>query len=175
MRTRPITDRAKESLFNVLGSRMGEPGSLPDVDVLDLFAGSGSLGIEALSRGARSCLFVEKDRAALSALRENVQALKLGPAVRIAAENAWTLAPAAPTSAGFGLIFVDPPYRDVADTTRVCDLLDRLAKGLSADGLIAMRHGDEATFSAGDLTALAQIDERRFGSMRVLLLARPVH
>lgn len=102
--TRPITDRAKESLFNVLGSRFGGPGSLPDLDVLDLFSGSGSLGIESISRGARSCLFVEKDRAALSALRENINTLKLGDAARIAPVNAWSLQPTPPSPAGFGLI-----------------------------------------------------------------------
>jgi len=171
--TRPITDRAKESLFNVLGGRFGEPGSLPDLDVLDLFAGSGALGIEALSRGARSGLFVEKDRAALSALRQNVAALKLSQEARIIAENAWTLPIRPPTAQGFGLVFVDPPYREVTQTERVDALLMTLSRNVAEDGLIVLRHGIETSYSPCGLQTLQCVDERRFGSMRILLLARP--
>jgi len=88
--TRPITDRVKESLFNILGSRFGLPGEIPDFAVLDLFAGSGGLGIESISRGARSCVFVERDRAALAALTANLASLRGAADCRIVKDNAWT-------------------------------------------------------------------------------------
>jgi 16S rRNA (guanine966-N2)-methyltransferase len=143
--------------------------------VLDLFAGSGALGIEALSRGARSCVFVEKDRAALSALRENVAALKLREEARIVAENAWTVPIRSPTAHGFGLVFVDPPYRDVTRAERVDDLLTALSHNVSEDGVIVLRHGIETPYSPAGLRTLQCVDERRFGSMRILLLARRVN
>jgi 16S rRNA (guanine966-N2)-methyltransferase len=171
--TRPITDRVKESIFNIIGARLGTLSELPDVDVLDLFAGSGSFGIEALSRGARSCLFVERNRAALLALRANVEKLDLPrEAARIAAENAWKIRPAAPNADGFGLIFVDPPYRDVDDPLRVSDLLETVGAALAADGLLLFRHSIETGFDAGGLPGLAIGDERTMGSMRVWFLTR---
>lgn len=172
LRTRPITDRAKESLFNILGSRLDRPGTLPDVDVLDLFAGCGSLGIEALSRGARSCLFVERDRAALAALRRNVTALGLGERGRIAAENAWSVDAPAPGGEGFGVVFLDPPYRDVNDGGRLRERLASLAPRLAADGLIVLRHGHETHVSLDGLGSLEVVDAREIGSMRIVLLGR---
>src|SRR5512139_1723714 len=136
--TRPITDRVKETLFNILGHRLAIPGQLPGLDVLDLFAGPGSLGIEALSRGARSCVFVERDRQALRCLRQNVEQLEIDSVSTILADNAWTMR-VPQRNAGFGLIFVDPTYRDAQNTQRMLDLLDRLVPALAADGVIAFR------------------------------------
>jgi 16S rRNA (guanine966-N2)-methyltransferase len=172
LHTRPMTDRVKESLFNILCHRFGPGGVLPDIDVLDLFAGSGALGVESFSRGARACLFVERDRPALRVLRANVEKLKLEGAARISGENAWTMRipPAEPD--GYGLIFVDPPYRDVADPYRVCALLDRLAPRLSAEGVLVFRHAVAIGFSTESLQTLSVVDERVFGRMRVLLLQR---
>ena len=171
-RTRPITDRAKESLFNVLGHRFGSPGWLPAIAVLDLFAGTGSLGIEALSRGATSCVFVERDPRALRALRANIEKLGLAEETRVLTDSAWTMRmpPAEPD--GYSLIFVDPPYRDVADTLRMQDLFERTAPRLAADGLIAFRHELNTEFPVDELRTLESVDERHFGLMRVLLLAR---
>jgi len=170
--TRPITARVKESLFNILGHRFGSPGLLPDIAVLDLFAGSGALGIESLSRGARSCLFVERDRRTLRVLRANVEKLRLSDVARVAGENAWTvrIPPAEP--AGYGLIFVDPPYRDVADPFNAIALLERVAPHLSKDGLVVFRHTTSVEFSANELRSLRCVDERTFGKMRLLLLQR---
>jgi 16S rRNA (guanine966-N2)-methyltransferase len=171
--TRPITDRVKESLFNILGHRFGTPGLLPDIAVLDLFAGSGAFGIECLSRGARSCLLVEQDQRTLRVLRANLDRLRLSEVARVSAENAWTMRipPVAPD--GYGLIFVDPPYRDVADTNRVLDLLERTAGRLSEGGVVVFRHARSAGFSVEPLRWLRCVDERSFGTMRVLLLQRP--
>lgn len=174
-RTRPMTDRVKETLFNILGSRHGTPGTLPDVAVLDIFAGSGGLGIEALSRGARSCLFIERDRAAIRAIKENLKIPGLSELGTLSTENAWTMRyPPAPTDNGtYGLVFVDPPYRDVADTLRVLDLLDRLAQRITpTTGVIVFRHSAGISFPEQQLQALTCDDDRTFGRMRVLLLVR---
>ncbi len=170
--TRPITDRVKEALFSMLGSRFGTLGELPAFDVLDLFAGSGALGLEALSRGARSCLFVERDRTALRTLRQNVAALKLGPAARIVPENAWTLR-LPPSADGYGLIFVDPPYREVEAESRVASLLERTAPRLAADGLLVFRHGVFTPFAPAGIPGLRVLLERRYGKMQLWLLCRP--
>lgn len=170
--TRPITDRVKESLFNILGHRCATPGALPDIDVLDVFCGPGSLGIEALSRGAQACVFVERDRAALRALRENLSRLDLTRRSRVLADNAWTMRP--PFSPrGFGLIFVDPPYREAEDVLRVADLLTRLAPGCQQPGgLIVFRHELHTVFQPESLPTLQGVDERTFGRMRLVFLER---
>jgi 16S rRNA (guanine966-N2)-methyltransferase len=106
--TRPTSDRVRQALFNVL-----EHGA-PHVEfegcrVLDLFAGSGALGIEALSRGAKFALFIEDSADARAAIRRNVEALKLTGVSKIFRRDATTLGPAQ-TLAPFDLIFCDPPY-----------------------------------------------------------------
>ncbi|MEM8619996.1 MAG: 16S rRNA (guanine(966)-N(2))-methyltransferase RsmD [Actinomycetota bacterium] len=100
--TRPTTDRAREAIFNALGSRGMVEGAL----VADLFAGSGGLGIEALSRGAEHCTFVERDRAALDALRDNLDGLDLDDRARVIAGDARTAA----ASLDVDLVLADPPY-----------------------------------------------------------------
>lgn len=172
LRTRPITDRVKESLFNVLGHRLGVPGEIPAIDVLDVFAGSGGLGIEALSRGAAFCAFVERDRTALRALRGNLDKLGLADRTRVRAESAWSMRPPRPPSGTFGLIFADPPYRDAEDTLRVIDLLERLASRLSPDGLAVLRQSEQTAFDPEPLRVLQVDEDRTFGTMRVVLLRR---
>lgn len=100
--TRPTTDRVREAIFNALGSAGLIEGAL----VADLFAGTGAIGIEALSRGASHCTFVERDRSALRALEENIDALDLGSRSRILRSDAG---PAA-TTLDVDIAFVDPPY-----------------------------------------------------------------
>ncbi|SHN57959.1 16S rRNA (guanine(966)-N(2))-methyltransferase RsmD [Erythrobacter sanguineus] len=103
--TRPTADRMRETLFSMLTSRLG---SFEELTVADLFAGSGALGLEALSRGAGSCLFVEQDRAAIDAIRTNITALGAGLRARVEAGSATQLRAAATP---LDLILVDPPYR----------------------------------------------------------------
>lgn len=103
--TRPTADRTRERLFSMLTSRLGD---FADLQVLDLFAGSGALGLEALSRGADHCTFVEQDQAALKALEKNIATLNAKPPqsdVRIG--SVLTLGPARKQ---FDLILMDPPY-----------------------------------------------------------------
>ena len=102
--TRPTADRTRETLFSMLVSRLG---SFEGLSVLDLFAGSGALGLEALSRGAGSCLFVEQDGDALKALRSNVEALGARARTTIQAGSVMAMGAARGT---FDLILLDPPY-----------------------------------------------------------------
>jgi 16S rRNA (guanine966-N2)-methyltransferase len=111
--TRPTADRTRETLFSMLTSRIG---SFEGLRVADLFAGSGALGLEALSRGAAECVFVEQDRAALDAL-----AAKLGAKADLRAQSVMTLAPAREP---YNLILMDPPYGTGAGAVA----LDRLAR-----------------------------------------------
>jgi len=104
---RPTTDRARESLFNIL--EHGYPGSLDGARVLDLFSGTGALGIEAISRGAAYCLFVEQDAASRALIRENVEALGLQGCTRIFRRDATNMGPLG-TLQPFQLVFADPPY-----------------------------------------------------------------
>ncbi|HQV58987.1 MAG TPA: 16S rRNA (guanine(966)-N(2))-methyltransferase RsmD [Ilumatobacteraceae bacterium] len=101
--TRPTTDKVRQAVFNSLGSS----GEIDGAVVADLFAGSGALGIEALSRGAASCVFVERDRNALRALDANIAKLQLADRARVVRSDvvAWV-----PSMRGVDLAFVDPPY-----------------------------------------------------------------
>lgn len=102
--TRPTADRTRETLFSMLLSRLG---SFEGLAVLDLFAGSGALGLEALSRGAESCLFVEQDGDALKALRANIDALAERGSATVQAGSVMALGPARAT---YHLVLLDPPY-----------------------------------------------------------------
>ncbi len=172
--TRPITDRVKESLFSILAHRLGTPGGLPAVAVLDVFAGTGSLGLEALSRGASSCVFVERDRQALGRLRENIRQLGLEAVTRIERQNAWTMRVPRPIDADrYGLIFVDPPYRDAASGQAIGGLLERLAGRLAAGGLLVMRYSTHARPGPLDVPQLEPADQRSFGEMVLEILHKP--
>lgn len=102
--TRPTADRTRETLFSMLASRLG---SFEDLRVADLYAGSGALGLEALSRGASHATFVESDRAAIKSIEANVAALNAGDRATIRATSAARL----PKADGFDLVLADPPYQ----------------------------------------------------------------
>lgn len=114
--TRPTADRVREALFSMLASRLG---SFEDLAVADLFAGSGALGLEALSRGAASCIFVEQDKPALDALRTNIA--KLSAKADVRAQSVLALGHAV---APLDLILMDPPY----DSNAGAVALDKLAR-----------------------------------------------
>jgi len=117
--TRPTADRTRETLFSMLVSRIGD---FEGLTVADLFAGSGALGLEALSRGAASCLFVEQDAAALRALRANIANLHAQPQTDVRAGSVLALGPA---KAPLDLILLDPPYGTGAGQVAL-DKLNRL-------------------------------------------------
>ncbi|MGA2289475.1 16S rRNA (guanine(966)-N(2))-methyltransferase RsmD [Bradyrhizobium sp.] len=105
---RPTADRLRESLFNILIHAYDDP--IEDARVLDLFAGTGALGIEAISRGAKFALFVDNGTEARALLRNNVEALGLGGVTKVYRRDATRLGPAHPMEP-FALVFLDPPYR----------------------------------------------------------------
>lgn len=157
--TRPTADRTRETLFNMLASRLG---GFEDLRVADLFAGSGALGLEALSRGAAHCVFVEQDADALKAIRANVAALDARARSDIRAASVLAL-PA--TSQGVDLILVDPPYGTGAGQVA----LDRLLRlgWIGSGALIALETGvDEIVAIKG----LAIEAERRVGKAKLTLL-----
>jgi 16S rRNA (guanine966-N2)-methyltransferase len=147
--TRPTADRVREALFSVLGDLEG-------ARVLDLFAGSGALGIEALSRGAAEATFVDSAPAALRALRDNLAALDLEAEVRRADARGFLRA-ARKTGRQYDLVFLDPPYRRAAALARE---LDRdLPAVLSPGARVAVETGRQAPLHLG----LPLLDERRYG------------
>lgn len=161
--TRPTGDRARQAVFNVLEHAPWSPG-LAGARAIDLFAGSGALGLEALSRGAAFCLFVETAEAARGAIRDNVEAMGLFGAARVHRRDATDLG-VRPGSAGpaFDLAFLDPPYRQgLAERT-----LARLAEGdwLAPGALCVVERG--ADEPAVDAPGFALLDARVYGAARV--------
>ena len=114
--TRPTTDRVKESMFNIISTR------LPAQNVLDLFAGSGALGLEALSRGSKHCVFVEKDRAALAVLNQNLERSRQAQKAEVFAGDGFTYL--CRTSQKFDIIFLDPPYNQGLLTRAVREIAE---------------------------------------------------
>lgn len=122
--TRPAQDRLRESIFGTLGERC------EDAEVLDLYAGSGALGIEALSRGARAATFVDRDVAAVAAIRRNLETTKYADRSRVVREDAASFVRR--STASFDLVFCDPPYADVEALSALLagDDLRRVTRGL---------------------------------------------
>jgi len=156
--TRPTSDRAREGLFSMLASRLG---SFEDLRVADLFAGTGALGIEALSRGAAHCTFYEKDRAALDALARNLDKLK---ASEQAETRAQPVEHARPPAKPCDLILMDPPY----GTGLAQIALTRVAEAgwLAPGGWLSLETGGEELDHPASL--VLQV-ERRFGKAVILL------
>ncbi len=128
---RPTTDRVRESVFSSLGHHV----AWDECSVLDLYAGSGALGLEALSRGAQRAVFVERDRAAARMLRDNVKALDVENCCTIVQADAGTWRPA--PGERYELVLVDPPYDVPAPT--IIGVLERLATGgLAPDALVVV-------------------------------------
>jgi 16S rRNA (guanine966-N2)-methyltransferase len=149
--TRPTSDRVREALFGVLGDVEG-------ARALDLFAGSGALGIEALSRGAAHATFVEADPAAVAAVRRNVADLKLGDVADLRRADARAFLRNAPRAGRhYDLVFVDPPYRHAAA------LADALGEGLPPVLAPGARVVVESDRRDPLELALPLLDERRYG------------
>jgi 16S rRNA (guanine966-N2)-methyltransferase len=162
---RPTSERLRESVFNILEHRY--PGSIEGRRVVDLFSGSGALGIEALSRGARFALLIDNGADARALLRENVEAMGLGGVTRIWRADATRLR-GAPAGGPFGLAFLDPPYgQDLAGPA-----LAVLIKGgwLEPDALCVVEEATKAAPAAPE--GLALIDERTYGDTRIAILRR---
>jgi len=146
--TRPTADRLKQALFNILGD------GVPDADVLDLFAGSGALGIEALSRGARRAAFVERDPRVARVLRSNLAACGLTAAAQVVlAEVAPALRSLARSAERFSLVLADPPYATGAAPATLGLLAGEAAAILAESALVAIEHApeEEMPAAAGNL------------------------
>jgi 16S rRNA (guanine966-N2)-methyltransferase len=157
--TRPTADRTRETLFSMLASRFG---SFEGLHVADLFAGSGALGIEALSRGAAQCLFAEQDRDAIDALRKNLVALDATARTDIRAGSVMALGPARRT---YDLLLLDAPYGTGAGSVAL-DKLNRLG-WISSDSWVSV----ETAYNESVDVAGFEIDvERKVGKARLTLL-----
>lgn len=163
--TRPTADRMRETLFSMLTSRLG---SFEGLQVGDLFAGSGALGLEALSRGAATCLFVEQDRAAIDTIRANITAMGARDQTRVEVGSVTQMRAA---SAPLDLILVDPPYHSGAGEVA----LDRLLRlgWIGAETWISL----ETAFNEDPAINGLEIEaERRVGKgkLSILRLVLPV-
>jgi len=161
MATRPTADRVRETLFSMLTSRLG---TFEGLVVADLFAGSGALGFEALSRGAASATFVESDAAAIKAIRNNGEKLGAGPRVRLLGGSALAL----PNVGPFDLILADPPYGAGSGTQAVAAVA--AAGWLAPGGWISVEtaRGDRV-----DPAGFVPEAERDIGRARITLLRSP--
>ena len=157
--TRPTSDRAREAAYNLIGPVDGAA-------VLDLFAGSGAMGLEALSRGARRCLFVDSDRAACAVIRDNLAKLTLTGALVVCKDVFHVLREERGAGRTYDLVLADPPYG------AWLDLQPRLAEHLPAvlapDGLLVA----ETPAKTEPELPLDLVTTRRYGSARITLFTR---
>lgn len=154
---RPTTDRVRESVFNILGGHVDWHGAT----VCDLFAGSGGLGLEALSRGAATVTFVERSVRSLAVLKRNVTALGAENRSDIRRQDVTRFARGEAPS--YDVVFADPPYAAFSAT----QLLDTIAAVLRPGGLAVVEHGDLQPL--GTHPRLSRVDERRYGSTTITL------
>ncbi len=155
--TRPTTDRAREATFNSLVSL----GAVEDAKVVDLFAGSGAMGIEALSRGAASCAFLERDRKALDSIRHNIKTLQLTDNTTVLSGDVMTNVVAL---RNVDLVLADPPY----DFDRWTDLLTVLILVIAPGGVVVTESGREIQ----PLEGWEAIRSKRYGRAWVAFLQR---
>jgi len=168
--TRPITDRVKESIFDVLYKYNLIEGRI----VADLFCGTGSFGLEAISRGAKEAIFVDSDRRAIEILRMNISKTGFGEQSRVVCTNAFKVgAPPAVDGERCSLVFLDPPYelsREMGGKSRLVELLKLLPEQITKDGLVVVRTEKKVNLldSYGQLKI---IDKRVWSSMTVAFMA----
>ncbi len=157
--TRPITDRVKETLFGILGERV------LDARVLDLYAGSGAVGIEALSRGATEATFVEKGRAALTSISENLRRAGLAEGAVVRGEDVRRyLASAAAEDHRFDLVVLDPPYEERA----ILPPLEGVVALLAPSATVVVKHFWRTAVPVPD--GLRMWRDRRFGETTLTFL-----
>lgn len=157
--TRPTADRTRETLFSMLVSRLG---SFEGLAVADLFAGSGALGLEALSRGAASCIFVEQDPAAIRALRTNIANLRAQDQADVRAASVMALGPA---KQPLDLVLLDPPYGTGAGSVA----LDKLAR-LGWIGPATWVSLETAFNEEPSVKGLDMVADRKVGKARITLM-----
>ena len=157
---RPTSERLRESIFDILEHRF--PGHIEGARVVDLFAGSGALTIEALSRGARFALFIDNGAEARALIRANVEAFALGGVTRIWRADATRLG-SAPAAGPFGLAFLDPPYGQGLAGPALGSLIE--GGWLEPDALCLVEESAEAEIAAP--AGLTAVDERVYGDTKI--------
>jgi len=172
--SRPITDRVKQSLFDVLQNY----DLLAGARVADLFCGVGSLGLEALSRGAAFVCFVEKNADVVEVLERNISTADFSRQSRVVRASAFMVgAPVGPAGERYDMVFVDPPYastREVGEGSSLADLLTILEEQVVPRGVVVVRtHRDVAV--PDEYGAFHAVDRRQWGTMAVVLLQAGVH
>src|ERR1700741_3854949 len=160
---RPTADRLRESVFNILIHAYGDP--IQGARVLDLFAGTGALGIEAVSRGAAFALFVDNGAEARALLRNNVEALGLGGLTKVYRRDATDLGPAHPMEP-FSLVFLDPPYGKGLAEKALASLRD--GGWLTPSALVVVEEAKAAAFAAPD--GFAELERRAYDDTEFVLL-----
>ena len=167
--TRPILDRVKESLFSVLYKY----DVIKDGFIADLFCGTGSLGLEAASRGAERVVFIEQNKNVVAILKQNIEKAALLDSTEVIRANAFkTVAPAGLGGRKYDLVFVDPPYvmtRDVDNDSQLGGLLVLLGERLADNGIVAVRT-EKYVHLLEHYGKLEVTDRRRWGTMAVTLL-----
>ena len=167
-RVRPTSGRVRTSLFSILGA------TVQDARVVDLFAGSGALGIEALSRGAAFCCFVETARPALCALEENLARARLAARAEVLAADVFTSLPALEERRPLDLAFVDPPYDLLRRSPgRLLALVEELAERavLAPGGIVVVQHASTVALPAA-VGPLRASDSRRYAATTMTFLER---
>jgi 16S rRNA (guanine966-N2)-methyltransferase len=164
---RPTSDRTRQAIFNILDHRDFSIGfTVESAAVADLFAGTGALGIEALSRGARFCLLVDSDAESRALQRENVEELGLTGVTKIWRRDAADLGPLGSGAGGpFDLVFLDPPYRKSLVEPTLASL--RNGGWLSAQALLVIETAKGETFAHDGFT---QLDARNYGDTDIAFL-----
>lgn len=170
--TRPMPDRVREAIFDILGSHYETPGLLPSLAVADVFAGSGSMGLEALSRGARLCCFVERNKKVVAVLRKNLDSLDAGSEAVIHGGDAWRASLALPDGGSYDLVFLDPPYSDSEDSSdngRVRRWLRRVARETQRRPLVVLHHFSSAPYGECPEDGWSILDHRSYGTNSVTM------
>ena len=165
-RVRPTSDKVRQAIFNILlHNDFGT--ALEGARAADLFAGTGALGIEALSRGAAFCLFVDDAAESRALIRENVEALALTGSCKIWRRDATKLGPIAASAGGpFDLVFLDPPYRKGLIAPALASL--REGRWLSDGAILVAEIAEDEDIPPTD--GFTRLDERAYGETRVLFL-----
>jgi len=160
---RPTADRLRESVFNILMHAYDNP--IQDARVLDLFAGTGALGIEAVSRGAAFALFVDNGAEARALLRSNVESLGLGGVTKVYRRDATDLGPAHPVEP-FALVFLDPPYGKGLAEKALASLRD--GGWLVPDALLVVEEAGAAAFAAPE--GFEELERRAYDDTEFVFL-----
>lgn len=171
-----MPDRVRGAVFDMLGALHDQPGAIPSCRVADLFAGSGSMGLEALSRGASACDFIEKGPLAVQTLKANIDSLDANGEANIVRLDAWSACLTTPKpSEVYRFIFLDPPYADARDNaprSKVCTLLGDLflAAWANEQTTIMLHHEDSVLFQGNENTPWLVFDRRTYGDTAITFI-----